>query len=148
MGRTALISDTHGLLRPAVVSALADASLILHLGDVGSAEVLQKLRALAPVRAVRGNVDRGEWARELPETDLVPFHGAQLFLLHNLAELDLDPLAAGIAMVLYGHTHEPKEEESNGVRYVNPGSVGPRRFHLPVSFAWLADDLTVDFVTL
>lgn len=148
MGRVALVSDTHGLLRPEALRALRGASLILHMGDVGSPDVLDGLRAIAPVKAVRGNVDRGEWARELPETDALDVHGRSLFLLHNLAELDLDPGAAGIAMVLYGHTHIPKEEEKGGVRYVNPGSIGPRRFDLPVSLAFLREDLTVEFVRL
>lgn len=148
MGRVALVSDTHGLLRPEVARALRGTDLILHMGDVGSPEVLEDLRAIAPTRAVRGNVDHGAWARELPESDLVPLRGANLYLLHNLAELDLDPAAAGVAMVLYGHTHVPKEEEKNGVRYVNPGSIGPRRFDLPISFAFLGEDLSVEFVRL
>jgi predicted phosphodiesterase len=97
---------------------------------------------------VRGNVDHGAWTRALPATALVEAFGANLFLLHNLAELDVDPAAAGIAMVLYGHTHVPKEEEKGGVRYVNPGSIGPRRFDLPVSFAFLGEDLSVAFVRL
>ena len=148
MGRVALVSDTHGLLRPEVARALRGTDLILHMGDVGSPEVLEDLRAIAPTRAVRGNVDHGAWARALPESDLVPLHGANLYLLHNLAELDLDPAAAGVAMVLYGHTHVPKEEEKNGVRYVNPVSIGPRRFDLPISFAFLGEDLSVEFVRL
>jgi putative phosphoesterase len=148
LGRVALVSDTHGLLRPEALRALRGASLILHMGDVGSPEVLDGLRAVAPVKAVRGNVDRGAWAREMPETDVVETFGFDLFLIHNIAELDLDPKAAGIAMVLYGHTHVPKEEEKGGVRYVNPGSIGPRRFDLPVSLAFLGEDLAVEFVRL
>jgi putative phosphoesterase len=148
MGRVALVSDTHGLLRPEIPRALRGVSLILHMGDVGSPDVLDELQAIAPVRAVRGNVDHGAWARELPETDVVEVFGRNLFLLHNLAELDLDPKAAGIAMVLYGHTHVPKEEEKAGVRYVNPGSIGPRRFDHPISFAFLGEDLGVEFVRL
>lgn len=148
MRRVALVSDTHGLLRPEVVRALKDVDLILHMGDVGSPEVLEGLREIAPTKAVRGNVDHGAWARELPATALVPLHGANMHLLHNIAELDLDPAAAGIAMVLYGHSHVPREEERGGVRYVNPGSIGPRRFDLPVSFAFLDEDLSVEFVRL
>lgn len=148
MGRVALVSDTHGLLRPEVVRALRDVDLILHMGDVGSPEVLDGLRAIAPVKAVRGNVDHGAWARELRETEMVEISGRNFFLLHNLAELDLDPAAAGIAMVLYGHSHVPKEEEKGGVRYVNPGSIGPRRFDLPISFAFLGEDFAVEFVRL
>jgi putative phosphoesterase len=148
VGRVALVSDTHGLLRPEVARALAGVERILHMGDVGGPDVLPGLRAIAPVTAVRGNVDHGAWARELKATELVEVRGASLLLLHNLAELDLDPAAAGVAMVLYGHTHAPKEEEVGGVRYVNPGSIGPRRFQLPVSFAFLDEDLAVEFVTL
>lgn len=148
MGRVALVSDTHGLLRPEALRALRGASRILHMGDVGSPEVLDGLRAIAPVKAVRGNVDHGAWAHELPETDVVEVFGKSLFLLHDLAELDLDPAAAGIAMVLYGHSHVPKAEEKGGVRYVNPGSIGPRRFELPISFAFLGEDLSVEFVTV
>jgi len=148
VGRVALVSDTHGLVRPEVMRALAGVDRILHMGDVGSPDVLERLLAIAPVTAVRGNVDHGAWTRELKATELVEVFGASLCMLHNLAELDLDPAAAGIAMVLYGHTHVPKEEDRSGVRYVNPGSIGPKRFHLPVSFAFLRDDLSVEFVTL
>jgi putative phosphoesterase len=146
--RVALVSDTHGLLRPEVVCALAGVERILHMGDVGSPDVLVGLSAVAPLTAVRGNVDHGAWTCELEATELVSCFGSSLYLIHNLAELDLDPLAAGVAMVLYGHTHVPKEEEKGGVRYVNPGSIGPRRFHLPVSFAFLGEDLSVEFVRL
>lgn len=148
MGRIALVSDTHGLLRPEVVRGLKGADRILHMGDVGGPEVLAGLRAIARVHVVRGNVDRGTWARELPATELLEVFGANLLLLHNLADLDLDPLAAAIAMVLYGHSHVPKEEVRGGVRYVNPGSIGPRRFDLPISFAFLDEDLSVEFVRL
>lgn len=148
MGRVALVSDTHGLLRPEAVRALRGASRILHMGDVGSPDVLDGLAAIAPVTAVRGNVDVGAWARALPATQVVEAFGASLLLLHNRAELDVDPAAAGIAMVLYGHTHVPKEAVLGGVRYVNPGSIGPRRFDLPVSLAFLGDDLSVEFVRL
>jgi putative phosphoesterase len=148
VARVALVSDTHGLLRPEAVRALKGAERILHMGDVGDPDVLAGLSAVAPVTAVRGNVDHGAWAHALPATAFVEAFGASLLLLHNLAGLDVDPAAAGIAMVLYGHTHVPKEETRGGVRYVNPGSIGPRRFHLPVSLAFLRDDLSVEFVTL
>jgi hypothetical protein len=147
MRRAALVSDTHGLLRPEVLRAIRGVERILHMGDVGSPDVLDGLRAIAPVHAVRGNVDRGAWSRELPETELVEVFGANLFLLHDVAELDVDPEAAGIAIVLYGHSHVPKDDVRDGVRYVNPGSIGPKRFDLPVSFAFLRDDLSVEFVT-
>ncbi len=148
MRRLALVSDTHGLVRPEVLRALAGVERILHMGDVGSPDVLDALDAVAPVTAVRGNVDHGAWARALPATQLVDAFGASLFLLHNLADLDVDPAAAGIAIVLYGHTHVPKEEAKGNVRYVNPGSIGPKRFDLPVSFALLGENLSVEFVTL
>ncbi len=148
MRSVALVSDTHGLLRPEVVRALEGVDRILHMGDVGGPEVLDGLRAIAPVHAVRGNVDRGAWARELPLTHVTEVFGSSLFLLHNIAELDLDPAGAGIAIVLYGHSHVPKEESRGGVRYVNPGSIGPRRFDLPISFAFLGEDLSVEFVRL
>jgi putative phosphoesterase len=144
----ALVSDTHGLVRPEALRALAGVERILHMGDVGGPDVLDALSAIAPVTAVRGNVDVGAWARALPATLLVEAFGANLLLLHNLADLDLDPAAAGVAIVLYGHTHVPKEEVRGGVRCVNPGSIGPRRFDLPVSLAFLRDDLSVEFVRL
>jgi putative phosphoesterase len=146
MGPVALVSDTHGLLRPEVLRALRGVDRILHMGDVGAPEILAELGRIAPVEAVRGNVDHGPWARHLPATRLVAVGGASLYLLHNLADLDIDPAAAGIAMVLYGHTHVPRDERLDGIRYVNPGSIGPRRFNLPVSFAFLREDLSVEFV--
>lgn len=143
----ALISDTHGLLRPEVAERLAGVDLILHMGDVGKPAVLAGLEAIAPVRAVRGNVDFGELAR-LPATDAVEVYGANAYLLHNLAELDIDPKAAGVDLVLFGHTHAPHDEIKDGVRYVNPGSIGPRRFDLPISFALLEPGLRIRFHTL
>jgi putative phosphoesterase len=128
-----VISDTHGLLRPEAVAALRGVSLVLHAGDVGSAGVLEGLRALAPVTAVRGNVDREAWAKGLPHSEAVKVEGVSIYLLHILAELDLKPEAAGFAVVIHGHSHMPKVEVKNGVLYFNPGSAGPRRFKLPVS---------------
>jgi len=132
-----VISDTHGLLRPEAVAALRGSDRILHAGDVGDPGILDRLRELAPVTAVRGNIDRETWAAALPETELVEVEGVSLYMLHDLARLDLKPEAAGIRVVIYGHTHQPEIEERNGVLYFNPGSVGPRRFRLPVSLGRL-----------
>lgn len=135
--KVGLISDTHGLLRPQALEALAGADLILHAGDVGAEGVLEALARLAPVRAVRGNVDRGDWAQKLPETEFVEAGGTLIYLLHDLGTLDLEPAAAGVGVVLSGHSHRPAVFERAGVLYVNPGSAGPRRFRLPASVGWL-----------
>ena len=135
--RVGVISDTHRLLRPEAVTALQGAEHILHLGDVGDSEILKKLREIAPVTAIRGNVDVEGACARLPETEVVELGGATLYLLHNPADLDLSPEAAGFAAVLHGHTHRPRNEESRGVLYFNPGSAGPRRFTLPVTIGWL-----------
>lgn len=135
--KVGLISDTHGLLRPQALEALAGADLILHAGDVGAEGVLEALAHVAPVRAVRGNVDRGDWAARLPETEVVEAGGTLIYLLHDLNALDLEPAAAGVGVVLSGHSHQPAVFERAGVLYVNPGSAGPRRFRLPVSVGWL-----------
>ena len=132
-----IISDTHGLLRPEAVVALKDSQLILHAGDVGDAGILERLRAIAPTVAVRGNVDTSDWARSLPLTEVVAVGELQLYMLHNLSELDLDPRAAGFAAVISGHTHRPLADVRNGVLYLNPGSAGPRRFSLPIAVARL-----------
>ena len=129
-----VISDTHGLLRRSAVAALAGSDAIVHTGDIGRPEVLEGLRAIAPVVAVRGNVDRG-WAKALPETTQVDIAGRRILLLHNLTELEIDPSAAGIDVVIAGHSHRPKIETRDGVLYVNPGSAGPRRFTLPIAVA-------------
>jgi putative phosphoesterase len=133
-----IISDTHGLLRPEAVEALRGSDRILHAGDIGVAEILETLAQIAPVTAIRGNVDTKPWARALPETEVVeagglPIGGLSIYMLHDLARLDLKPEAAGFRVVVYGHSHQPKIEEKNGVLYFNPGSAGPRRFNLPVS---------------
>jgi len=128
-----VIADIHGLLRPEAVAALRGVSQILHAGDVGSAEVLEGLRAIAPVTAVRGNVDQEMWARALPPNEVVEVDGVSIYMLHILAELDLKPEAAGLGVVVYGHSHVPKSEIKNGVLYFSPGSAGPRRFKLPVT---------------
>jgi len=128
-----VISDTHGLLRPEAVAPLRASDYIIHAGDVGDAEILKQLNAIAPVTAVRGNVDREPWARKLPETQVLEAGGVSIYILHSAADLDLKPEAAGFAAVVSGHSHIPKQEVRNGVLYFNPGSAGPRRFKLPVS---------------
>ena len=135
-----VISDTHGLLRPEAIEALRGSTLILHAGDVGSPTVLDRLRALAPTRAVRGNVDTGAWAAILPMTDVVEIGTLQVYMLHDVAALDVDPQAAGFAAVISGHTHRSRAEVRGRVLYLNPGAAGPRRFTLPVSVAKLHVD--------
>ena len=133
--RVGVISDTHGLLRPEALRALQGVELIIHAGDVGDAEILAELKKIAPVFAVRGNVDTQPWAEELPVTAVVEAGGTSLYVLHNLRELDLRPEVAGFAAVISGHTHQPVQESRSGVLYLNPGSAGPKRFNLPVSLA-------------
>jgi uncharacterized protein len=129
-----VISDTHGLLRPEAVDALRGSELILHAGDVGSAEVLRALKSIAPVVAVRGNMDVEAWAERLQNTELADFKKKTCFyILHRIADLDLKPKAAGIAAVIFGHSHAPSIEWQDGVLFFNPGSAGPRRFSLPVT---------------
>jgi hypothetical protein len=132
-----LISDTHGLLRPEAVAALRGSELILHAGDIGSADVLSGLSALAQVVAVRGNNDQESWARALPDTETIVADGRRLHLLHDLKDLALDPETDGIHAVISGHSHKPLIERRGGVLFINPGSAGPRRFKLPVSVARL-----------
>ena len=132
-----VISDTHGLLRPEAVRALEGSERIVHAGDVGDPEILEELARIAPVTAVRGNVDRGALAESLPATEVVEVEDALLYLLHDLGQLDLDPSAAGFHAVITGHTHQPANEVRGGVLYLNPGSAGPRRFRLPVTVARL-----------
>ncbi len=132
-----LISDTHGLLRPEALRALAGSELIVHAGDVGKPEILSALAAIAPVVAVRGNIDTSAWARELPETAAAGAAGARIHVLHDLKQLAIDPHAAGFAAVVSGHSHKPGCRERTGVLYINPGSAGPRRFRLPVTVALL-----------
>jgi putative phosphoesterase len=132
-----IISDTHGLLRPEALEALQGVGMILHAGDVGGPEILERLRGVAPVCAVRGNVDTQAWSEELPPSAVIEADGVSFYMLHNLQHLDLKPEAAGIQAVISGHTHDPKQYERNGVVYLNPGSAGPRRFTLPVTLARL-----------
>ena len=145
-----LISDTHGLLRPEAVRALHGSELIIHAGDVGDPKILHELLWLAPVVAVRGNIDTGACA-ELPETAVAQVGSALIYVLHDLKALDLKPEAAGFAMVVSGHSHKPLLADRDGVIYVNPGSAGPRRFNLPVTLALVhvaVDPWRVDFVDL
>lgn len=135
--RLGVISDTHGLVRPEALALLAGCELIVHAGDVGKQEVLDELRTIAPVIAVRGNNDKGEWAQSLPETEVVEFAGLYLYIFHDLNELDLDPAAAGFQVVITGHSHRPEIVQREAVLYLNPGSAGPRRFRLPISLALL-----------
>ena len=131
--RVGLISDTHNLLRPEVLAFLRGSDHIVHAGDICAPQVLDALAAIAPVTAVRGNNDRGEWASSLRETELFELGGVFAYAIHDLAELDIDPVAAGIQVVVSGHSHRPSVERRDGVLYVNPGSAGPRRFRLPIS---------------
>jgi len=132
-----VISDTHGLLRPEAAAALRGSDLIVHAGDVGDLSVLDRLREIAPTFAVRGNVDTAPWARGLPAADVVEAGALQLYVLHDVWALDLDPKTAGFAAVISGHTHRPEADVRNGVLFLNPGSAGPRRFRLPVAVARL-----------
>lgn len=132
-----LISDTHGLLREKALDALRGADLIIHAGDVGKPGILDSLRELAPVVAVKGNIDIGTWVSDLPATAMVEAGPAMIYVLHDIQELDLDPVAAGIQIVVSGHSHKPGRTERSGVVYINPGSAGPRRFKLPVTVARL-----------
>ncbi len=149
--RIGLISDTHGLLRPQALEALRGSELILHPGDVGKPEILTALQEIAPVIAVRGNVDTAEWARTLPETAVAEAGKVLLYVLHDVHALDLDPAAAGFHVVVSGHSHQPGQFERDGVLYINPGSAGPRRFHLPITVARLnleRKPFAVEFVEL
>ena len=128
-----VISDTHGLLRPEAVTALQGSDRIIHAGDIGDPGILDKLAEIAPVTAVRGNVDHGDWAKRIPATNVLDVGGICIYVLHVLETLDLKPEAAGFSAVISGHSHLPKQETENGVLFFNPGSAGPRRFKLPVS---------------
>lgn len=132
-----VISDTHGLLRDEAIAALRGSDYIIHAGDIGDPAILDRLREIAPVTAVRGNVDRGAWAKDIPTTNILEAEGLSLYVLHSLQELDLKPETAGFAAVISGHSHTPKQEVKNGVLYFNLGSAGPRRFRLPVTLGKL-----------
>ena len=150
MATAGVISDTHGWLRDEAVAALQGCEMILHAGDIGKPEILERLQEIAPVMAVRGNVDEGAWARELPLRRIVQVGDARVLLLHDVARLRIDPEAEGLQAVVFGHSHRPLVEERNGVLFLNPGAAGPRRFTLPVSVALLnwADRLSAELVTL
>ena len=132
-----LISDTHGLLRDEALDALRGSDLIIHAGDVGAPEILRTLQSMAPVIAVRGNIDEGDWATALPETAVAEAGPTRIYIIHDIHGLNLDPAAAGFHIVVSGHSHKPARTERSGVLYLNPGSAGPRRFRLPVTVARL-----------
>lgn len=132
-----IISDTHGLMRAEAIEALENVDLILHAGDIGNLQVLKSLRAIAPVIAVRGNIDKDEWAQKLPDWEVVEVGALYIYMLHDVKEIELSPAAAGFQVVVSGHSHKPLVEEREGVLFINPGSAGPRRFKLPVSVARL-----------
>jgi putative phosphoesterase len=140
--RIGVISDTHGLLRPEALKELRGSEHILHAGDVGSPDILDALREVAPVSAIRGNVDEAGPCRHLPPTELVELAGHDIYMLHDVHMLDLNPEAAGISAIVFGHSHKPMIERRRGVLFVNPGSAGPRRFQLPVTLAWLDIEAT------
>jgi putative phosphoesterase len=135
--KVGVVSDTHGLLRPEVLPALAGVERILHLGDVGDPAILKSLEKIAPVTAIRGNVDRDGPCSRLPETDVLLLEGHYIYMLHDVQTIHLDPAAAKFAAVLYGHSHKPHIANRKGVLYFNPGSCGPRRFELPVTVGLL-----------
>src|SRR5437588_5309328 len=137
MATIGVISDTHGLLREQALAALEGSDYIVHAGDIGAPEILGKLAKIAPVTAVRGNVDRAAWARKIPETEVLEVAGTAIYVLHKLEDLDLKPESASFNVVVSGHSHVPKKEVENGVLYFNPGSAGPRRFRLPVTLGRL-----------
>ena len=135
--RIGVISDTHGLLRPEALALLQGCERIIHAGDIGKPEVLDALREIAPLEVIRGNVDSDDWAAAIPERLDMRLGGLRIYVLHDLKTLDLDPAAAGIDVVIAGHSHQPLIEQREGVLYLNPGSAGRRRFKLPISLALL-----------
>ncbi len=135
MIRIGVISDTHGLLRPQAVQALAGSDYLVHGGDIGNADILAQLAAIAPLTVVRGNNDRASWASGVPDTARLQLGEVTLFAVHDIATLPIDPAEEGVAIVVYGHSHRPRVEHKHGVLYLNPGSAGPRRFSLPISVA-------------
>ncbi|MBI4490120.1 MAG: metallophosphoesterase family protein [Deltaproteobacteria bacterium] len=132
-----VISDTHGLIRPESLRALRGAELIIHAGDIGKPEVIETLKSVAPVVAIRGNNDKGSWARRFPETAVVEVGKVRIYVIHDVKELEIDPATAGFRVVISGHSHRPSVLRQNGVLYLNPGSAGPRRFKLPIAVARL-----------
>ena len=149
--RIGLISDTHGLLRPEALDFLAGCDHIVHGGDIGGPDILERLGAIAPLTVVRGNNDTAVWARSIPDTARLALGGVSLYVLHDLKTLDIDPVASGVRVLLSGHSHKPACSERGGVLYVNPGSAGRRRFSLPISAGELLienGELRVKLVTL
>jgi uncharacterized protein len=140
-----IISDTHGLLRPEVEAPLAGVAHIFHAGDIGSPNVIAGLQRIAPVIAIRGNVDTGRWAEHYPETQMITLGGRCIYVLHDIKTLELDPVSSGVDVIVCGHSHRPRIETIRGVLYLNPGSAGPRRFNLPITVATL--DLTTGGLT-
>lgn len=132
-----VISDTHGLLRPEALATLRGSEHIIHAGDIGAPDIIPALEKIAPVTAIRGNVDRAPWTNRFPETEVVELAGLTFYIIHDLNALDLNPRTAGFAAVISGHSHQPKQEVKHGVLYFNPGSAGPRRFKLPVTIGRL-----------
>jgi putative phosphoesterase len=128
-----VIFDTHGLLRPEAIDALRDSDAIIHAGDIGDPKIVPELERVAPVTAIRGNIDTSAWSRKFPATNVLEAGGTHIYVLHNLQELDLDPPAAGFEAVVFGHSHQPLIELRKGILFFNPGSAGPRRFRLPIS---------------
>jgi putative phosphoesterase len=143
--RIGIISDTHGLLRPEVEAPLAGVAHIFHAGDIGSPSVIAGLQQIAPVIAIRGNVDTGRWAEHYPETQMMTLGGRRVYVLHDIKTLRLDPVSSGIDVIVCGHSHRPRIETIRGVLYLNPGSAGPRRLNLPITVATL--DLTTGGLT-
>jgi putative phosphoesterase len=146
-----VISDTHGLLRPEAIAALHGSEVIIHAGDVGRPEILEALRRIAPVVAVRGNTDKGDWAVALPSFEVVQYLEHSIYVLHDLADFELNPATAGFSAVVSGHTHSPRIDDRQGVLFLNPGSAGPRRFRLPLTVARLfvlEDRLQAELVDL
>jgi uncharacterized protein len=146
-----LISDTHGLMRQGALTALQGSDLIIHAGDVGKPGIIEQLRAVAPVVAVRGNIDKGAWASQLPMTAVAEARSAVIYVLHDIQQLDIDPAAAEFNIVVSGHSHKPSHTERSGVIYLNPGSAGPRRFQLPITVARLnlrQSPWSVEFIDL
>lgn len=146
-----IISDTHNLLRLEAVNALKGSDIIIHAGDIGSSEIIDRLKNIAPVYAVRGNTDRSPWGDTLPTTDIIEISGKFLYVLHNIHEIDVAPVAAGFDAVISGHSHKPNIENKNGVFFINPGSAGPRRFSLPVTIARLqivGESISCDIIEL
>jgi uncharacterized protein len=146
-----VISDTHGLLRSEAVQALQGSDLIIHAGDVGGADIIKTLEAIAPVVAVRGNTDHSDWGKTLPTTAAAEAGAGLIYVIHDIHDLDIDPAAGGFQMVVSGHSHKPSKSERGGVTYLNPGSAGPRRFQLPVTIARLDlafEPWKIDFVHL